>query len=113
MDVSRHLSRMGLLFQCTSVRKMANATARIVVQMTVAQKCAIVNTAKRLDLNISELIRQAALGFTPLHQEQELYQAIAQVDASTAEARAAVDDVLIFVAESDQRIAAMATGRCA
>ncbi|MDB0541538.1 ribbon-helix-helix protein, CopG family, partial [Ralstonia solanacearum] len=38
---------------------MAATTERIVVRVTTAQKRAIVSTAKRLGLNVSELMRQA------------------------------------------------------
>ena len=90
---------------------MAAATERIVVQVTTVQKRAIASTAKRLGLNVSELMRQAAQGFTPSEDEQEINSLIARVNASTKEASNALDDALSFVAESNKRIAAMAGGK--
>jgi hypothetical protein len=90
--------------------KMAAATERIVVQVTPSQKRAIGSTAKRLGLNVSELIRQAAERFTPAEDEQEVYALIDRVNTSTQEANDALDDALSFVAESNKRIAAMTKG---
>ena len=90
---------------------MATATERIVVQVTPVEKRAIASTAKRLGLNVSELMRQAAQGFTPSEDEQEINSLIARVNASTKEASNALDDALSFVAESNKRIAAMAGGK--
>jgi LPS O-antigen subunit length determinant protein (WzzB/FepE family) len=90
---------------------MATATERIVVQVTAVQKRAIASTAKRLGLNVSELMRQAAQGFTPSEDEQDMHALIARVNVSTNEANDALDDALAFVAESNKRIAAMAEGK--
>jgi len=90
---------------------MAAATERIVVQVTPVQKRAIASTAKRLGLNVSELMRQAAQGFTPSDDEEDINALILRVDASTKEANDALDDALAFVAESNKRIAAMTGGR--
>jgi hypothetical protein len=86
---------------------VATATERIVVQVTKAQKHAIAQSAKRLGLNVSELMRQAAQGFTPPEDEQEVLALVERVNASTKEANDALDDALSFVAESNKRIAAM------
>jgi hypothetical protein len=90
---------------------MATATERIVVQVTAVQKRAIASTAKRLGLNVSELMRQAAQGFTPTEDEQDMHALIARVNASTNEANDALDDALAFVAESNKRIAALTEGK--
>ena len=90
---------------------MAAATERIVVQVTTVQKRAIASTAKRLGLNVSELMRQAAQGFTPSDDEQEIAALIERVNASTKEANDALDDALSFVADSNKRFAAMAKGK--
>ena len=93
---------------------MATATTaneRIVVQVTAVQKRAIADTAKRLGLNVSELMRQAAQGFTPPEDEQEILALVERVNASTKEASDALRDALSFVEESNRRIAAMAGGR--
>jgi hypothetical protein len=91
--------------------QMAAATERIVVQVTAVQKRAIASTAKRLGLNVSELMRQAAQGFTPSDDEQEILALVERVNASTKEANDALDDALSFVAESNKRIAAMTEGK--
>ena len=62
-------------------------------------------------LFVSELMRQAAQGFTPSDDEQEINALIERVNASTKEANDALDDALSFVAESNKRIAAMAEGK--
>ena len=49
---------------------MATATERVVVQVTADQKQEIATKAQRLGINISELMRQAALGFTPAEDEK-------------------------------------------
>lgn len=90
---------------------MATASERIVVQVTAVQKRAIANTAKRLGLNVSELMRQAAQGFTPSEDEREILTLVDRVNASTKEANDALDDALSFVAESNKRITAMAGGK--
>jgi len=90
---------------------MATATERIVVQVTASQKRAIANTAKRLGLNVSELMRQAAQGFTPANDEADINTLLERVDISTREANEALDDALSFVAESNKRIAAMSEGK--
>ena len=90
---------------------MAAATKRIVVRVTPAQKRAIASTAKRLGLNVSELMRQAAQGFTPSDDEEKINALIRHVNASTKEANDALDDALSFVAASNKRIAAMAAGK--
>ncbi|WP_091809679.1 hypothetical protein [Burkholderia sp. WP9] len=89
---------------------MAAATERIVVQVTTVQKRAIASTAKRLGMNVSELMRQAAQGFTPSDDEHEINALIERVNVSTKEANDALDDALSFVAESNRRIAAMSEG---
>lgn len=89
----------------------ATANERIVVQVTTVQKRAIANTAKRLGLNVSELMRQAAQGFTPPEDEQEILALVERVNASTKEASQALDDALSFVEESNKRIEALARGK--
>jgi phosphate uptake regulator len=89
---------------------MAAANERIVVQVTTSQKLAIASTAKRLGLNVSELMRQAAQGFTPSDDEADLLALIERVNASSKEANTALDDALSYIADSNKRIAAMAEG---
>ena len=89
---------------------MAAATERIVVQVTPVQKQAIAHTAKRLGMNVSELMRQAAQGFIPSEDEQDLNALIERVNVSSKEANDALDDALSFVSESNRRIATLAEG---
>ncbi|MDR2155610.1 MAG: hypothetical protein LBE78_11415 [Burkholderiaceae bacterium] len=86
---------------------MTTATQRIVVQVTARQKSGIVQTARRLGLNVSELMRQAAQSFTPPGDEEEILALLERANASTKEADAALDDALSFIARSNARIAAM------
>ena len=83
---------------------MGIASERIVVMVTSTQKKAIGATAKRLGLNVSELIRRAAQGFQPKEDERELELFLDRVNASTEEANKALDDALAFVTESNRRI---------
>ncbi|WP_158940775.1 hypothetical protein [Burkholderia sp. S171] len=89
---------------------MASATERIVVQVTPVQKRAIARTAKRLGLNVSELMRQAAQGITSSDVEENIDALIRHVNACSKEANDALDDALLFVEESNERIAAIAGG---
>nr|WP_242680923.1 hypothetical protein [Paraburkholderia hospita] len=56
---------------------------------------------------MSELMRQAAQGFTPSDDEQEILALVERVNASTKEANDALDDAFAFIAESNKRIEAM------
>jgi phosphate uptake regulator len=86
---------------------MAVATERIVVQVTPAQKKAINSTAKRLGLNVSELMRQAVKGFQTKSDNDDLEALIERVNLSSKEASDALDDALAFVRKSNKRLAAM------
>jgi post-segregation antitoxin (ccd killing protein) len=90
---------------------MAAASERIVVQVTPLQKRAIVSTAKRLGLNVSELVRQAAQGFTPSSDEAEMDRLVERVNASTLEASRALDDALHFIEVSNKRLARLVKGK--
>uniref|UniRef100_UPI003BEEC720 plasmid mobilization protein n=1 Tax=Burkholderia arboris TaxID=488730 RepID=UPI003BEEC720 len=89
---------------------METATERIVVQVTPGQKREIVQLAERLGLNVSELMRQAAQGFTHPEEEEEILALVDRVDASAKEACEALDDALSIVEESNRRIATMKGG---
>lgn len=86
---------------------MTTATERIVVQVTPTQKEAIGSAAKRLGLNMSELMRQAAQGFQPKADDDDMNALIQRVNLSTKDANDALDDALAFISESNKRIAAM------
>ncbi len=55
-------------------------------------------------------MRQAAQGFIPSEDEQDLNALIERVNASSKEANDALDDALSFVSESNRRIATLAEG---
>ncbi len=86
---------------------MDAARERIVVQVTRTQKDAIGLAAKKLGLNMSELMRQAAQGFQPKADDDDVNALIQRVNLSTKDANDALDDALAFIHESNKRIEAM------
>jgi len=86
---------------------MATATERIPVLVSPAEKSQIANMAKAAGLSMGEFLRQAASAFTPSEDDQILDGMIAQMNKTTAQANAAIDKALQFVAASNKRIAAM------
>ncbi len=86
---------------------MTNSTKRIVVQVTPRQKQEIVLIAKRMGLNISELMRQAARKFQSVSEQKGIESLLNQVHLSTIEAKQALDETLAFVNDSNQRMEAM------
>ncbi len=86
---------------------MAVAVERIVVQVPPSEKKAFMSKAKRLGLNLSELMRRGASAYSPEETEDEIDTLVEKIVESTAEAEAALDDALAFVGESNKRIAAM------
>ncbi len=80
------------------------ASERIVVQVTPTQKKEIAAIAKRVGLNTSELMRQAVRQFQSLENEQHLEALLRQVQQSTQEAEHALDQALISIDQSNQRI---------
>lgn len=90
---------------------IATATERIVVQVTPTQKKAISSAAKRLGLNVSELMRQAAQDFQPRSDDSDIDALIERVNLSTKEANDALDDAMSFVRASNRRIDAMSKAR--
>lgn len=86
---------------------MPPAVERIVVQATAQDKKAIVAKAKRLGLPISELMRRGAFAYEPDESDAELAVLADAAKAAAERASAAIDDVLDFIAASNERIAAM------
>ena len=86
---------------------MATATERIPVLVSPAEKSQIASMAKAAGLSMGEFLRQAASAFTPSEDDQILDGMIAQMNKTTAQANAAIDKALQFVAASNKRIAAM------
>ncbi|HVV67500.1 MAG TPA: hypothetical protein VHE99_00465 [Gammaproteobacteria bacterium] len=83
---------------------MTIASQRIVVQVTPKQKKEIAAVAKRVGLNTSELMRQAAQQFVPHNEKEDIELLLQQIERSTREAGQALDQALAFIMQSDQRI---------
>lgn len=83
---------------------MLIANERIVVQVTHSQKKHITSMAKRMGLNVSELMRRAAQNFTPNIDETALDGLLTQIQRSTEEAEKALETTLNFVKQSNERI---------
>ena len=86
---------------------MATAVKRIVVKVTAEDKRVIAAKARRLQMPVATLMRRAVIAYSPCAGDAELF-ALAHAAMSAADrAGAAIDDSLIFIQESNQRIAAM------
>ncbi len=83
---------------------MTIASERIVVQVTPKQKKEIAAVARRVGLNTSELMRQAASQFQAVENKQDIDALLRQVQRATQEAEQAMDQALAFIVESNQRI---------
>lgn len=95
---------------------MTVTAARIVVQVTLAEKRAIARTAKRLGLKAGELMRWAAQNWMLSDDDADFADMLEQVAASARRASDAVDEALAFIEASNRRIDAMLAasplGRC-
>ena len=86
---------------------VANATARIVVQATPAEKRAISNKAKTLGIPVGELMRRGARAYAPESAQSEL-AVLADAARDAAERSCvAIDNSLAYIAASNARIAKM------
>ena len=80
---------------------------RIVVQTTKQEKNAFAAKAKRLGLSISDLMKWGAIAYGSVAEDEDLgIMADAAMKAANR-ASESIDDMLEFIAASDQRIAAM------
>lgn len=84
---------------------MAAATERITVLVTAAEKNQIASLAKSANHSMGEFLRRAAASFRPSEDDQLLEGMIDQMNKTTAQAGAAIDNALAFVAASNKRIA--------
>jgi hypothetical protein len=84
---------------------MATATERVSVLMTPAEKKLIITKAKKTGVSVGEFLRRAAEGYRGNDDDKVLAAMIDQMNQATEKAELAIDDVLQFVAESNQRIA--------
>ncbi|TCJ20160.1 ribbon-helix-helix protein, CopG family [Parasulfuritortus cantonensis] len=83
---------------------MTTATARIPVLVSPQEKTRIAQLAKASGISMGEFLRRAAISFQPSEDEALLVGLIDQMEKSTAEAGAAIDDALAFVEASNARI---------
>jgi hypothetical protein len=86
---------------------MAIATERIPVLVTATEKGQIAKMAKSQGLSMGEFLRRAAASYRPSEEDKLLEGMIDQMNKTTAQASAAIDEALAFVDESNKRIAAM------
>ena len=86
---------------------MATATERIPVLVTRAEKTRIAETARAAGLSMGEFLRRSASAFSPAEDTKILEGMIGQMNRSTQQAGAAIDDAIAFVESSTRRIAAM------
>lgn len=89
---------------------VANATARIVVQATPAEKRAISSKAKALGISAGELMRRGASAYAPESAQDELAVLADAARDAADRSCAAIDDSLAFIAASNTRIAKMERG---
>ena len=92
---------------------MATATERIPVLVTAQEKAMIAKMAQDAHLSMGEFLRRAASAFRPSEDDKVLEGMIDQMNKTTAQANAAIDDALAFVDASNLRIAAMESQRTA
>lgn len=86
---------------------MTTATARIPVLVTTKEKTQIAKKAKNAGLSMGEYLRRAAQSFRPSDDDKALEGMIDQMLKATERAERAIEDALMFVEESNRRIAAM------
>lgn len=86
---------------------MATATERIPVLVTVSEKGQIAKMAKDAGLSMGEFLRRAASSYRPSEEDKMLDGMIDQLNKTTAQANAAIDEALAFVEASNKRIVAM------
>lgn len=86
---------------------MATATERIPVLVTVSEKGQIAKMAKDAGLSMGEFLRRAASSYRPSEEDKMLDGLIDQMNKTTAQANAAIDEALAFVEASNKRIVEM------
>jgi chromosomal replication initiation ATPase DnaA len=90
---------------------MSVANLRIPVRVTPAQKARIARLAKKAGLPVGEFLRRAADSHISRHDEEVLDGLIAQLDRSTSQTIAAVDQAIAVIDASNRRIDAMLARR--
>lgn len=80
---------------------------RIVVRTTKKEKNAFTAKAKTLGLSVSDLMKRGAKAYSSTAENDELDLMADAAMKAANRASEAIDDMLAFIAASDQRIAAM------
>ncbi len=86
---------------------MATATERIPVLVTATEKSKIAEMAKDAGISMGELFRRAASAYQPSEDDRIIQGMIDQMNKTSAQANAAIEEALAFVEASNKRIAAM------
>jgi hypothetical protein len=86
---------------------MATATERVPILMTPMQKSKVTSKAKEAGLAISEYIRRAIDSYRPIEDDKALEAMIDQMNIATENAEKSIDNVIKFVANSNNRISKM------
>jgi len=90
---------------------MSTASERIPVLVTAQEKSRIARMAKGAGLSMGEFLRRSAASYRAPEDDEILEGMIGQMRKATAQASAAIEDALAFVAASDKRIAALEARR--
>jgi hypothetical protein len=83
------------------------ATDRIPVLVTRPEKDRFARLAKAAGVSVGEFFRRAADAYNPSEDDQLLLGMIEQMNKTTAQASAAIDEALAFVDASNKRIAVL------
>ncbi len=86
---------------------MSAAIERIVVQTTPQDKKVIVAKARKLGLPIAELMRRGAFAYQTTEADEALGLLADAAKDAAERAGNSIDAALAFIAESDERMAAM------
>lgn len=86
---------------------MATITERVPLLMTPTEKSKVVSNAKNAGIAISEYIRRAIDSYQPVEDDKALEAMIDQMNKATANTEKTIDEVLLFVNESNKRISKM------
>ncbi len=90
---------------------MTTATERIPVLVTATEKSRIANMARDTGLSMGEFLRRAAASFSPSQDDVAMESMIVQMIKTTKAANRALDDALVYVEQSNKRIATMEAKR--
>ncbi len=90
---------------------MATASERIPVLVSPAEKAQIAEMARLAGVSMGEYLRRAAAAFNPGTEDDKMLAGmIEQINKTTEQANAAMDEALAFVEQSNARIAQMERG---